>query len=593
MKFKKWIAIGLVLLSTIVYAASTDYKVDNQGRVWSSDLITKSPWVDVRAYATLALANTAAYDAGKTLLITKECILTANTTLTAAVVVIKGGSFTKASTYTLTINGPFEAGLYPVFSGFDAGDVTFGTGTVKEVYPEWWGANTIPGTTDMSVEILSALDSINEGMECVLTSSNYNIGTTQIVVDRAVESIKMMPSTRVTYTGTGAAIKIDLSGGQITGLNLDLFDIYSSGTYGIQITSGGLAHAYLLLQSRIKVHTINSYTTAGIYVDASCSQNEIDVLGFYNANPPGTAWGLYFVKGEASNLFESNQIKIGCIYSIQGLYADSAFGYNYVNIDVDAGAVESLVDKIDIAGTMNIVHIRSLAPLNIYYPAGLRLRSTAIGNVILISPNALHSLTDDSPVGSNTIVGSIGLTNLIKNSSFETNSGAAVLDWTLSNLGTLAVETTEFKHGRQGIKLMPSDGYSFINQALPDDVLGKTVTFFGWFKAISTNTGTPMLTLGDDTTSNDVAIPKDSRWHFMGIRRTFTDANPYFRIWVAPAAYNVGDILYADGCVGVIGDIPTLPGNDRSAPLLFATGAGHTVDQTITILQSLGIVRQE
>lgn len=117
------------------------------------------PWVDVRAYSTLALANTAAYDNGKTLLITKECILPANTTLTAAVKVIKGGSFTKASTYTLTINGSFEPGLYQVFSGFSAGDVTFGNGAIKEARPEWWLTNTTPGTTDMITAIQSAVDS--------------------------------------------------------------------------------------------------------------------------------------------------------------------------------------------------------------------------------------------------------------------------------------------------------------------------------------------------------------------------------------------------------------------------------------------------
>ena len=104
-----------------------------------ADLKTKGPWVDVRAYDTLVSANTAAYNAGLTLLITKECILAANTTLTAAVKVIKGGSFKKASTYTLTINGPFEAGLYQVFSEFSAGDVTFGPGTIEGVSPEWWG----------------------------------------------------------------------------------------------------------------------------------------------------------------------------------------------------------------------------------------------------------------------------------------------------------------------------------------------------------------------------------------------------------------------------------------------------------------------
>ena len=47
----------------------------------------------------------------------------------------------KAANCSLTINGPFEAGLYQVFSGFKAGEVTFADGSVKEVYPQWWGGN--------------------------------------------------------------------------------------------------------------------------------------------------------------------------------------------------------------------------------------------------------------------------------------------------------------------------------------------------------------------------------------------------------------------------------------------------------------------
>ena len=42
-------------------------------------------------------------------------------------------------TADLTINGPFSAGLYQVFSG--AGSVTFGAVVVNEVYPEWFDAS--------------------------------------------------------------------------------------------------------------------------------------------------------------------------------------------------------------------------------------------------------------------------------------------------------------------------------------------------------------------------------------------------------------------------------------------------------------------
>ncbi len=115
--------------------------------VLDSEVLTALPFIDSRSYATLELANTAAYNAGKLLIIAQNYTLTANTTLTAAVKVIKGGGFTKASTYTLAFNGSTEIGLYQVFFGFSPGDVTFGVNSVKEVYPQWFGAKA-DGTTN-------------------------------------------------------------------------------------------------------------------------------------------------------------------------------------------------------------------------------------------------------------------------------------------------------------------------------------------------------------------------------------------------------------------------------------------------------------
>ncbi len=54
-----------------------------------------------------------------------------------------GARLTKSGAGTMTINGPFEAGLYQGFSGFAAGDITFGPGSVKEAYPQWWGATAL------------------------------------------------------------------------------------------------------------------------------------------------------------------------------------------------------------------------------------------------------------------------------------------------------------------------------------------------------------------------------------------------------------------------------------------------------------------
>ena len=54
---------------------------------------------------------------------------------------------------TATFNGPFEAGLYPVFSA--TGKVSFGNAAVREVLPQWW---EVPGGDD-SIAITKALAS--------------------------------------------------------------------------------------------------------------------------------------------------------------------------------------------------------------------------------------------------------------------------------------------------------------------------------------------------------------------------------------------------------------------------------------------------
>jgi hypothetical protein len=61
---------------------------------------------------------------------------------------------------TLTINGPFEAGGYQVFSLAGTGKAVFGSGAVKEVCPEWWGA-VADRTTDASAYITKACAALN------------------------------------------------------------------------------------------------------------------------------------------------------------------------------------------------------------------------------------------------------------------------------------------------------------------------------------------------------------------------------------------------------------------------------------------------
>ena len=79
---------------------------------------------------------------------------------------------------TLTINGPFEAGLYQVFG--NSITVSFGDGAVKEVYPTWWPNGTPDGSTHNTTAIQAAVDSIQAiggTVYLIPSSSNYMLDT--------------------------------------------------------------------------------------------------------------------------------------------------------------------------------------------------------------------------------------------------------------------------------------------------------------------------------------------------------------------------------------------------------------------------------
>ncbi len=109
---------------------------------------------------------------------------------TVAVEVLKGCVITVATSKTLTINGPFNANLCQVFSCTGTGAVAFGAGAVSIIYPEWWGENTTPGTTDMTAEIQAALTAgAAIGCKVYLCGQKYKISSTlTLVSDNTLEA---------------------------------------------------------------------------------------------------------------------------------------------------------------------------------------------------------------------------------------------------------------------------------------------------------------------------------------------------------------------------------------------------------------------
>ncbi|MFZ2937649.1 MAG: hypothetical protein WA066_02970 [Candidatus Omnitrophota bacterium] len=136
--------------------ASTDYKVTNDGTIYGYDLTVKGPWVDARAYTTFALALTAA--ANKTLIISNTQTLLATTTIpsTVSVMFLQSGKIILGN-FNLAFNGHLVGNpMHQMFDYTGTGVVTFGSGSVKEDYPEWWGAKG-DGVTDCSVAFQNAM----------------------------------------------------------------------------------------------------------------------------------------------------------------------------------------------------------------------------------------------------------------------------------------------------------------------------------------------------------------------------------------------------------------------------------------------------
>ncbi len=179
---------------------------------WSEFIATG---IDASSYASINAAVTAIGSTPTTLIVSNVQTLIASLTIpsTLTLKITHGGSIVKASTYTLTINGNFEVGLYQVFSGFSKGNVTFASGTISEVHPEWWGL------TDYGASITQAIFSIKSvgGKVKILTSGDITtaIDATNILTGMVIEGVgSTMGSTSTVLNGKFDGVVFDCTASQ-------------------------------------------------------------------------------------------------------------------------------------------------------------------------------------------------------------------------------------------------------------------------------------------------------------------------------------------------------------------------------------------
>ncbi len=134
---------------------------------WQRSAVIPQLYLPVSGYASLTAAVAAIGSTPATLVINAATTCTANTTIpaTLAIETVFTGSINQGA-YTLTVTGPFRAGMYQVFAG--SGSVTFGAGTTT-AHPEWWPADST------GVAIQSAINSLTAGDVQLAANKTYTL----------------------------------------------------------------------------------------------------------------------------------------------------------------------------------------------------------------------------------------------------------------------------------------------------------------------------------------------------------------------------------------------------------------------------------
>jgi len=317
--------------------------------------VLRSPWIDVRSYPSINAAVAAIGSTRTTLVVPDTQTLTGNLTIpsTLGLKILNGGSIVNAGTCTLRINGPFEAGLYQVFKGFSAGEVTFGSlqpvplhaagevifapgdvsfgsGAVRVVYPEWWGVDGV----DDKPAITKALTSISgTGGIVQLSNKTYVTKSTLYVPSNVIlQGVGMRPALGSTIKGchTGPAV-VSLKGAVM--VSLRFLNIHGD---SVKTPQTGLALGRSTHQSAGR-HYIESVNVTGYFSKAAIYSiaSEENTWIMIHANVLGGGARYTFYTSEQDDLSVDNFVKscntIAQLFGIellhQGNTANSAVIY--------------------------------------------------------------------------------------------------------------------------------------------------------------------------------------------------------------------------------------------------------------------------
>lgn len=143
-----------------------------------------------------------------------EVTLGSTTTIPANVqLVVRKGAYFTLGNYDLTINGPYDAGLYKTFNTAGSGVVSFGSGAVSEVFPEWWGALG-NGSADDTDAVNAAKAAALSGKTWLRFTAGKAYAIDQFLIDTDDTKVYAYGSKLIHNGNNKALLKVSPAGGK-------------------------------------------------------------------------------------------------------------------------------------------------------------------------------------------------------------------------------------------------------------------------------------------------------------------------------------------------------------------------------------------
>ncbi|MHB9074936.1 MAG: right-handed parallel beta-helix repeat-containing protein [Desulfobaccales bacterium] len=284
--------------------------------------------------AALSAADAVAAAAGKQLLIGRSYTISSGLTLSSAIKVMPGAVLTRGGGDHLTFNGSFEGpSLVQCFADNTAGHDWVRFGTVKKVYPEWWGIDGI----DDDKEIQEAINSLYSGGNVLISEHNYII-TSSLIGNSHVNLIGINPYlSRLSASSANMLTLKSKTGVQIE--NIGFYGTDNQNYKAIYLDNSTLCNIIncyfnkqqyqILLENNSKYNKIisNYFTDAHrnfIYI----SKSDYNLV---SGNHMIKAEGGMSVNNSNHNIVTDNYIKCNPLRGYQGIYIHTGSCYNKVS----------------------------------------------------------------------------------------------------------------------------------------------------------------------------------------------------------------------------------------------------------------------